>query len=191
LQDRIFAEYIFYLKTLFIRPELYGNKEYSRVFEEDGDFLVSCKPLDIIKASCRYYCANYKGRLEGSFHVIGKKHKTPISLHPNLFIFPTTSPSGPNCIWVNDQHVVNHVKHTSDTTAVTFTNHQTYELPISDRSFKNQMLTASYLRNKFQQRIFEIENRNNQFYHPTTNIVEEKERYKKNNPPHQISLLYK
>ncbi|MHC0036766.1 competence protein ComK [Pseudoneobacillus sp. C159] len=177
MQDRNFSEYIFYNKTYFVEPKIYGQKVYTRVVEADREFLIPCKPLDIIKASCNYYGSSFKGRLEGSNHVIGKKHKTPIALESNLFIFPTTSPSRSNCFWVNEQHVLNQVAHASDSTAVTFKNNRTYLLPISERSFKNQWFTASHLRNKCRQRIYDLENNKVQFYYPDTNIIEEKGEY--------------
>jgi competence protein ComK len=165
VKDRMIEEYIVNQCTLFIKPEVYGSKIYSRIYELEDEFLAPFKPLEIIKASCKFYCSSYKGRIEGSHNVIGKIHKAPISIYPTLFFFPTTSPNRQDCTWVNDQHVLNYRRHTSDITLATFKNKETYEIPISARSFANQLLRTAHLRNKFMQRIHDMENKKSQLYY--------------------------
>ncbi|CAG9609247.1 competence protein ComK [Pseudoneobacillus rhizosphaerae] len=165
MNDRMIEEYIINQCTLLIMPEYYGSKIYSRIYELEDDFIVPFKPLDIVKASCQFYCSSYKGRIEGSHNVIGKIHKAPISIYPTLFFFPTTSPNRQDCTWVNDQHVLNYRKATSESTFATFSNKETYEIPVSARSFANQLLRTAHLRNKFMQRINDMERRKSQLYY--------------------------
>jgi competence protein ComK len=171
LKDNLIEDYIINQCTLFIMPVYYGKKIYSRIYELEDDFIVPFKPLDIVKASCQFYCSSYKGRIEGSHNVIGKIHKAPISIYPTLFFFPTTSPSRHECTWVNDQHVLNYRRHTSNSTFATFSNKETYEIPVSARSFANQLLRTAHLRNKFMQRINDMERRKSQLYYYSPNLM--------------------
>lgn len=164
LKDKMIEEYIINQSTMFIEPEVYGSKIYSRIYEMEEDFLVPFKPLDIVKASCKFYCASYKGRIEGSQDVIGKFHKSPISIYPTLYFFPTTSPNRHDCTWVNDQHVFNYRRHTSKSTFATFSNKETYEIRVSARTFENQLSRTSRLRDKFMQRINEMERKKSHLY---------------------------
>ncbi|HLO12976.1 MAG TPA: competence protein ComK [Pseudoneobacillus sp.] len=157
MKDKFIEEYIINPCTMFIEPETYGSKIYSRIYELEDELLVPFKPLEIVKSSCKFYGANYKGRIEGSHHLIGKMHKAPISIDPTLFFFPTTSPSRQDCIWVNTQLVANHHRYHSSITKVTFLNKKTYDILVSARTFKNQLLRSSLLKMRLMERTNENE----------------------------------
>jgi competence protein ComK len=166
---------------MLIEPEVYGSKIYSRIYETESEFIAPFKPFEIINASCLFYCSSYRGRLEGSHNAIGKVHKTPISISPTLFFFPTTSPNRLECTWVNDQHILTYRRHTSKLTLVTFSNQITYEMGVSVRTFEKQYLRTSSLRDKFVQRMKGIERKNNHFHFYIPNYIsaENKGRYGK------------
>jgi competence protein ComK len=167
LKEKLIEEYIINPCTMFIKPEVYGCKIYSMVYELEDEVLVPFKPFDIINASCDFFCASYKGRVQGSHHILGKAHKAPISIDPqnSLYFFPTTSPSRQDCIWVNAQHVDKYFRFTSKITKVLFKNKVIYDIPVSVRTFESQLLKTSYLRTTLIQRMNETEKKSYLYFH--------------------------
>ncbi|ALC92924.1 transcriptional regulator [Bacillus sp. FJAT-18017] len=144
---------------MFIKPFVYGSKVYSQIFELEDEFISPFKPLEIVRKSCEYFGSSFDGRREGTRQLIGITHKVPIVVDPTNFIylFPTTSPSRPECIWISHEHVMDHERTAVGDTVVTFQNKQSYPLPVSYSSFKNQLLRTALLRTKLMQRIEQME----------------------------------
>ncbi|WP_156424422.1 competence protein ComK [Bacillus sp. FJAT-27445] len=161
MKQRQIEEYEINPCTMFIKPFVYGTKIYSQIVEIDDEFLSPFKPLDIIKKSCEYFGSSFEGRKEGTRQLIGITHKVPIVIDPTnfIYIFPTTSPNRPECIWISHEHVLQHSRTSTEDTLVTFQNKHSYPFPISYSSFENQLLRTALLRTKLMQRIEHMERR--------------------------------
>ncbi|MDQ0174718.1 competence protein ComK [Bacillus chungangensis] len=150
---RIIEEYEINPETMAILPFQYGTKIYSKVIEVNNQFISPFKPLAIIKKSCEFFGSSYPGRKEGTKHLIGVTHKSPIIIdsHTPIIALPTTSPSNLECIWLLFVHIAHFEKQESGTTVVVFRNNQKLVIPISKNSFNNQMSRGSRLQVKFMQ----------------------------------------
>lgn len=145
--------------TFYIEPIQYGSKTYSKIIEWDTEYISPFKPIDIIKKSCRYFGSSYEGRREGTQQLIGITHKAPIAIDPtnSIFFFPTTSPLRPQCIWISHDQIETFQPSDDSNTNVTFRNNYSIDLPISFRSFDNQLHRTGRLKMKLMQRIEETE----------------------------------
>lgn len=159
-------EYEINPQTMAIFPVEYGSKIYSKILEEDDEVLSPFKPLDIIKKSCQYFGASFDGRREGTRELIGITHKAPIVIDTNtsIYFFPTTSPVKIQCIWFSHEHILSHRKDSLNQTVVMFRNKQTITVPISYRSFQNQVLRTALLKTKLMQRILDAERKTSLYY---------------------------
>ncbi len=141
--------------TMAVLPHhLHGNF-YAKVVEEDGEYIVKMRPIDIIKRSCDYYGSSFRGRKEGTRAVIGITHKAPIAIEPlnEIYVFPTISPSDPRCVWLSHIHVYKYEPTKNDQTIVYFTNEKSILLDVSYHSFVNQLYRTAQLRTKLTERM--------------------------------------
>lgn len=157
-KKNLIEEYEVSPDTMAIIPVQYGSKIYTEIFEYGDSYLSPFKPLDIVKRSCEYFGASYEGRKTGTKRLIGITHKAPIIVDPHtlIFLFPTTSPLNPQCIWISHKHVLYRERNDADSTIVTFQNKQTIVLPISKSSFENQLQRTAQLRTQLAQNIENI-----------------------------------
>ncbi|MBS4171987.1 competence protein ComK [Bacillus sp. FJAT-49736] len=147
--------------TMAIIPIQYGSRMYTEVLETQERFISPFRPLEIVKKSCEYFGSSLIGRKEGTKRLIGITHKAPIIVdpHTSIYLFPTTSPTNPQCIWISHDHVFHQEKASSNSTLVTFRNKETLTVPVSISSFENQMYRTSLLRIRFTQHIQHMEKR--------------------------------
>ena len=154
-----------------IRP----TKNGSEIIEIGARYLSSCRPFDIVKKSCEYFGSSYNGRREGTKQLIGITHKAPIIVDPytSIFLFPTASPTSPQCMWISHDYIASHKKIGPYSTVVTFQNNESYELPISFYSFENQISRTAMLRIKFTQNMKRMESFNKHPIHVVHNRASE------------------
>ena len=131
-------------ETLAIVPNDIWN---SIVVEDNCDYDVSKKPLQIIDYSCKYFGSSYSGRKEGSKDVLNSSYKLPILVEDtrNLVFFPTTSPQDDDCSWISLKNIKEYRKYNNTKTEVEFRNGKTIIVDISYNSFNNQVMRASRL----------------------------------------------
>lgn len=143
--------------TIMIKP---GENTYSEVYELDGEYLTPSKPLEIVKQGCAYFGSSLKGRHDGTKMLINVSIKAPIIVdpHSSIYLFPTTSPTHPQCIWIAHDHIISHRKESAYSTIVTFQNKQDFEIPISFASFENQLSRTARLRIKYEHNTKRMEN---------------------------------
>ncbi|MDQ1147160.1 competence protein ComK [Bacillus sp. SORGH_AS 510] len=156
MKKKKFSEaYEFNVFTMYIRPVEYGSKLYSQIGETDDKYLFPFKPQDIIKHSCIYFGSNYNARREAAKEMMGFTRKAPIAIEPSLdiFVFPTSSPENPECIWISLLHVEDYSKISSQQIEVLFSNKQTVVFNIPFTTFRNQMQRTALFRAKLLQRI--------------------------------------
>ncbi|GIN84070.1 competence transcription factor [Heyndrickxia sporothermodurans] len=158
---RIIEEYEISPYTMVVLPMQYGSKLYSEVIEVVDSFISPFKPIEIVKKSCDYFGSSYEGRKNGTKRLIGVTHKAPIIVDPytSIFLFPTTSPINPDCIWISHDQVAHFERSSTNTTIVTFRNKQTLEIPISRSSFQNQLQRTAQLRMRLYQNMENMDNK--------------------------------
>lgn len=151
---KLFDEYEFDAFVMAVVPIKYGSKIYSKIMKTNDEFIVPFRPIEVIKRGCEYYASSYEGRKEGTKNLIGVTHKSPIVIEPvqSIYIFPTASPNQQHCYWISHEHVLLYQRIDKKHTEVVFSNKQVIEVPISYRSFENQMLRTALLRTKMEQR---------------------------------------
>jgi competence protein ComK len=160
-KSRIIEEYEINPHTMMIQPWEYGTKIYSKIYEKEETFLSPFKPIDIIKNSCEYFGSSYDGRKNGTHKLIGINYKPPIMIdsHMSIYVFPTTSPTKQNCIWIAPSHILTYNKTEEGHTKVIFKNFVSCIVPISFRSFENQLQRTARLQFAFVDRIGEMESK--------------------------------
>lgn len=123
-----------------------GGEKGTKILEVDRERFVPELPLNIVKKSCKYFGSDYEGRKNATKSLIHVRHKPPILVDPHTatIIFPTKSPSQPDCIWLISGHIKDHTPE-GKKTEVIFSNNQSLVLPISYGSFINQYHKAAAL----------------------------------------------
>ena len=131
-------------ETLAIIPDDIWN---SIVVEDNCDYEVSRKPIDIVDYSCKYFGSSYDGRKVGSKDVLNSSYKLPIVVEDtrNLVFFPTTSPLDEDCSWISLKNIKEYRRIDDLNTEVEFKNGKVITVGISYNSFNNQVLRASRL----------------------------------------------
>lgn len=158
--------------TMAILPEEVQNKTCSRVLEVDGEYIVAKKPIEIVEESCKYYGSSFQGRREGTKELIGVTHKAPIAVDPSssIYLFPTASPSRPQCSWISHAYVHKHQPAGHENTTVTFSNKKTIDLNVSQGSFESQLYRTAQLRTLISARIESAERRKKVVAYPLRKI---------------------
>ena len=132
-------------ETLAIMPG--GDLWDSVVVEDDCNYEVKMKPLEIVDYSCRYFGSSYEGRKTGAGEILNSSYKVPVMVEDtkNLIFFPTTSPIDDDCSWISLKNIKSYNKLTSTKTQVEFKNGKVLTVDISYNSFNNQVMRASRL----------------------------------------------
>ncbi len=130
--------------TLAIMPDDIWN---SIVMEDDCDYNIKKKPLEIVDYSCKYFGSSYSGRKSGASEILNSGYKLPIMVEDtrNIIFFPTTSPLDEDCGWISLKNVKKYCKTSNGKTEVEFRNGKVITLDISYNSFNNQIMRASRL----------------------------------------------
>jgi competence protein ComK len=145
----LIEEYEINSSTVVLLPLTYGSKVFTKIYEMEDESISPFKPIDIIKESCFNFGSNYEGRKAATRKLIGAIHKVPIAISPLIYLFPTTSPENPLCIWVAHEHVIDYKKgEDGSTTIVKFRNNRCIPIPISASSFENQLIRTMMLKTK-------------------------------------------
>ncbi len=131
-------------ETLAIIPNDMWN---SIVIEDDYQFDVTQKPLEIVDYSCKYFGSSYPGRKEGSRNILNSKYKLPVVIEDSRYIifFPTNSPEDDDCVWISLKNIKDYYKVGHDKTRIEFKNEKSIIVDVSYNSFNNQVMRASRL----------------------------------------------
>lgn len=130
--------------TLAIVP---NEKESSLVYEDDERYIIQQTPFSIMEESCKYFGSTYEGRKNGAREILGAEYKVPIVVEDsnNLIVFPTTSPSAEDCVWISLGRVKKIEKIDMNHTKIIFDNNQVIVVGCSYRTIENQLSRASRL----------------------------------------------
>lgn len=130
--------------TLAIVP---NEEENSLVYEDDDRYVIDQTPFKIMEESCKYFGSTYEGRKDSARDILGAEYKVPIVVEDseNLVVFPTTSPSSPECVWISLKRVKKFEKVDIFNTKIIFDNNKEIIVPCSYRTIENQVSRASRL----------------------------------------------
>lgn len=130
--------------TLAIVP---NSEENSLVYEDDGRYIVNETPFKIMEDSCKYFGSTYNGRKDSAKSILGAEYKVPIIVEENnnIIVFPTTSPSSADCVWISLGRIKYFEKIDSSNTKIVFDNNREIIVPCSYRTIENQVSRASRL----------------------------------------------
>lgn len=130
--------------TLAIVPK---ENVKSIVYEDECTYEVEETPFHIMEESCKYFGSSYQGRKEGARNILGAEYKVPIVIEDsdNLIVFPTTSPTSEDCMWISLKRVRKIEKMEYNNTKIIFDNGVEIDIPCSYRSIENQLSRASRL----------------------------------------------
>ena len=130
--------------TLAIVP---NEKDSSLVYEDEDRYIIEQTPFKIMEESCMYFGSTYEGRKNSAREILGAEYKVPIIVEDtdNLVIFPTTSPSSSECVWISLKRIKSFEKIDSWNTKIIFDNNQEIIVPCSYRTIENQVSRASRL----------------------------------------------
>mgnify|MGYP004463435181 FL=1 len=127
------------------------KKGFSKVIEEEEEFIVSKDTMEIINDSCKFFGSSYIGRFEGTKYLIGINYKAPIIVEETqeLIFFPTSSPRFDNCNWICLKKINSIVKNNKNT-IIKFKNGTEIEIDNSYNSIENQILRSTLLESKMR-----------------------------------------
>lgn len=130
--------------TLAIVP---NSEENSLVYEDDSRYIVNETPFKIMEDSCKYFGSTYNGRKDSAKSILGAEYKVPIIVEENnnIIVFPTTSPSSADCVWISLGRIKYFEKIDSSNTKIVFDNNRKIIVPCSYRTIENQVSRASRL----------------------------------------------
>lgn len=125
----------------------------TKVIEEDNEFLVNKKTIDIIDDSCKFFGSSYIGRHTGTKNLIGINYKSPIVIEESneIIFFPTSSPRFNECCWLSLKNIKNYIKK-DNCTKIIFNNEKEINIKISYGSLKNQILRSTLLESVLRSR---------------------------------------
>ena len=137
------------------------DENYTKIIENNEEFMVMENSMDIIDNSCKFFGSTYSGRLEGTKSLIGVTYKAPIVIEDScsIIFFPISSPRLSDCLWISFKNVDSYKKIEEDNSILLkFVSGYTIKLPISYFSFSNQILRSSRLENTLKIRKKHLEN---------------------------------
>lgn len=120
------------------------------IIDSSGDPLHSCQTaIQLIKKSCLTNVhSTYQGRRHAVQANFNFKRNVPIPINHREYIcvFPTESPSSPNCIWLFYNHIddIEFFRKTK-TSIIHFSNGTTVTILISPHNLQQQFLKAGHV----------------------------------------------
>lgn len=135
------------------------NKYCSKIIEQGEEYIINVNSQKVLEHSCEYFGSSFEGRKEGTKKILGITHKAPIIVEESrkIIFFPTTSPENENCIWINLEKIEKYYKTDTKKTSIQFKDGTTLQFNISYGSLTNQILRATRLKYKLEERILKKE----------------------------------
>jgi competence protein ComK len=114
--------------------------------EENRKIFIKKPAFEIIQKACIRYGASYEGRRNAVVELTGYKQKVPIpiSIHKNIYTFPTHSPKNYECIWLFTKHIqaafpLSTRKSADAKSMILLANNQQFPLPLSHYMIRKQI----------------------------------------------------
>jgi competence protein ComK len=133
-------DYIVNPKTVAILSH-FDIQNQTKVIDEDGEFYMGKKPIQLIKDSCLEYRSTYEGRRKAVMHHMNFTQKVPIPINPRdkIYVFPTHAPDQFECMWIVYNNVKRVVSNSKGGPLIIFKNGQTIEAGVSIYTLQRQM----------------------------------------------------
>ncbi|WP_368653324.1 competence protein ComK [Ornithinibacillus sp. 4-3] len=118
----------------------------SKIFHSEGESNSIHSPRQIISYNCMKNHSSMEGRETAARHVLRTNSKLPISVNPSLgiYLFPTTSPRNPQCVWLSYYHI-DFFKQVDELTYIHFQDGTNLHISISERTLDQQYKKTSQL----------------------------------------------
>ncbi|WP_059282390.1 competence protein ComK [Bacillus coahuilensis] len=147
-QIEVKQSYVMTEDIMYLIPYKMNEQMGSLIVEQNAKYFCPLSPTKIIRQSCEYFGSDYWGRKKGTKSIIQVTHKSPIIIDNRLgiFLFPTTSPRLPECIWISEAYIHSHKVVDSKRVILHFYNGETLSLAISRYSLMNQIRRTAELK---------------------------------------------
>ncbi len=118
----------------------------TRVYEENGSFIVDKSANEIMENSCSYFGSSLEGRQKGTQKLIGVSYKAPVIVEEtkDIIFFPTSSPRSKSCSWLRSSKINNYY-YRGGKLIVEFTNGDKVIVDASYGVIDNQIIRAMKL----------------------------------------------
>lgn len=126
----------------------------SIVIETEKIYLVTAKPLDVIRHSIEFYGGSLEGALAASKKVMGNIDMPPIQISSalGLYWFPTKSPFSDDCVWFAVDHVDKAYPYTDEGIKVRISNGLDVPVESSYSKFDRKFNRANTFKNTMEKR---------------------------------------
>lgn len=147
--NRLETNYMILEQTMVLLPA--REIEYQTIaFDVHEQNFIKKPIMKLIEEACVTYRSTYEGRRGAVIKRMNFKRKVPIpiSIHRNIYAFPTHSPYDHECIWIFPKHIkaissVPQDKNANAKSIVIFKNNMQLELPISEYELRKQISRTS------------------------------------------------
>ena len=148
------TNYVVSFNTVALVPIWIENRLYTRVIENNIEFIVKMKPSAIIKKSLIFYGNSYKHATFFSRESIGPLHKVPLIISHDfgvpLIMMPTLSAESEGNIWISFAAIDSYSINSHNQCLVHFTNSQILPVNVSYTTMCRQFVLSHFLTNHFQ-----------------------------------------
>lgn len=141
-----------YTSSILPTYDAFANLK-SIVSEKGKLFLVNKSPIKIIEHSLLNYASSLQGARDGSRHLIGNTHMSPIMISEKLGIywFPTKSFSRPDCVWISLGQYKDYDPINQNSLKVNFKNCRSILIDSTIKSFETKLNNAIKLKHKMNE----------------------------------------
>lgn len=103
--------------------------------------------IEVIDATLKYFCYDFKGAIQGAKSIVGNKKFCPLKLYPalNIIIFPHKAMDSVENIWFNS-NLIDSVQSAGKGSQIIFDGGHSIIVDSSYRCFKSKLLTADHLK---------------------------------------------
>lgn len=150
----VVEDYLINPRTIILLPARHIEYE-TIIIEQNKQFLVRKTALELMENACSRYGSKFDGRRKSVMEKTGFKRRVPIpvSIHFDIYAFPTHAIKDYDCIWIFANHVqyVGQIREqgAKEISLVVFNNGLQYKLDVSQYTLKTQLDRAKMCRYVF------------------------------------------
>lgn len=127
----------------------YYDKNKTKVYELDKDFIVNDNLFNIVSNSCDFYGSSYEGRLEASKKILNTNIKLPVVVEDikKIIFFPTRATNRIGSRWIsfNNLDKIERIRKNNTLTRLYFCNGTSYDIEISYEIIHRQLFNCLQL----------------------------------------------
>lgn len=141
--------YLINKETVYIFGEFDKDGQLcSRVIHGYTAYSVKLSSQRLIDESLKKFGSSLRGSLDGSKEILGNKNMRPIVINAYLgiYLFPSKSPSKPDCVWFSLIHVLNTESISRNKTKVYLSYGHTIMIDMKESTFNRKLNRTLELR---------------------------------------------